>query len=131
MYNWTTAPSGRGRSLPAVPLIVPSADEARVYSAQSLPRFYWALLILSVRNHGKRVSMVLTLLALAALFLALVDRDAARDMTNWIGFSPLWGVIPVVAVLVWGGLQTNWDTYRRVREERDSLRREVNAMRAG
>lgn len=115
--------------LGTVVLIGPPESEQRVLDAKSMPHFYLALVVHTYRSHGHRVSGVLTVLALVALFVAVVDRGMARDMTNWVGFSPLWGVVPILLVVVWALLDTIWRLHRNGRDDLGRLRIEVNAMR--
>lgn len=114
-----------------MPLILPPDEEVRVLKARSMLRFHWALLIYGVVLSRSRMGATLTLLGGVALFVAVVDREFARDITNWNGFSPLWGVGLVLLWLVWGYCKASWDSFRYVCEKRDELRRENAAMRAG
>ena len=112
-----------------MPIIVPSKDEQRVRSARSSGRYHWALLVRALRLSWPHICGLFTVASLLVLLLAVFDRKASAAMSSWVGISAVLGIVLVLLFLVRGFMKANWEAFSRLREERDHMQRELDALR--
>jgi hypothetical protein len=94
---------------------LPRSIEAAL-SARTMRGYYWALLRRVPGVLWQSWNKAITFLAALVAVLALVNREAARDVTNWHGFSPFWALAPFGLLVFYGLLRANYEAFDAIRQ---------------
>jgi hypothetical protein len=87
-------------------------------------RFYWKLLLRGPVLLWEASKGWVTFTGIAAFYLALSPRLAKVGLSLFGSISPLWALLPVGLLFLYGLLKANYEQFQVVEEDRNHLQRE-------